>query len=276
MSNINENIFQNFCLLSQKVQGIQKKIEKETVTPEVREELHKELEGVQSSLETLRQNALHTQSHVNNQFSQLDEMDKQVISLYREIEERFEECEISLISKEALELSSSLGSGKMTQVAKKIDSIKHNVHFLFQHRRPSLQHRKIIHLALKLVDHASDLLKEGHPPAADHLKTTQILQTLLTEILQRIEPFPDTQEAELVMELYEIADLIYQKQETEGLLKLKLIQNKLSKPQQRRLDAMNNSPEELIGSLLEIADGDPCYEWESSSQKEGVLQSLYA
>jgi len=219
----------------------------------VRESLHKKLENLQESAEQLRQNALHTQEQA------LDELEKQIISLYRKVEERFEDYEITLISKEALDLGASLESGKMTYVAKLVDELCHNIHFLFAHRRPSMQHRKIVHLVMKLADQAHEILSTQGKTSKEQIKYIHVLRMLLREAVLRAEMAISVDEGELAMDLYEIADLLYRKKENEGRVHLNLIRSKLTNAQQRRLDAAKNDPEEMISILLEIADGDPCH-----------------
>ncbi len=277
MSHINENIFQNFCLLTKKVQKIQNKVDNQNVTPQIRQSLHKELEGIQGSMDLLRKDAMRAQNQAKQQFMQFDEVESQIISLYRVIEERFEEHEISLISKEAMDLGSTLESGKMFKVAKKVSELRHNILFLFKHRRPSMQHRKIVHLALKLSDHAAEVLLTTGETSKEHLKLIQVLKTLLKEAILRGEMYVYPGDGELAMDLYEIADLLYHKRIHEGRVKLDLIYSKLSRAQQRRLDVASDFPKEMVQILLEIADGDPCLGWEEKpAERESVIHVLQA
>lgn len=276
MTQVNENIFQKFCLISQKVQKMELEINQKNVTPEKRYELHMALESLQGSLEKLRQNASEASSLAKGQFAQLEEMDSQIVSLYRDIEDRFEDYEISLISKGAVDLGSSMESGKMAKVTRVVNNLSHNIHFLFQHRKPSLEHRKIIHLALKLVDHAKELLSMKGDVPKEQMRLIHLLTTLLEEALLRTRQKIPLEEAELAMELYEIADLYYHKKIQEGQVRLNLIRSLLTKSQQRRIDQAQ-SPEEMVQILLEIADGDPCLEWASSTSSSGdVIHVLHA
>lgn len=272
MVQVNENIFQDFCSISKQVQSIQQTVEKKSISPELRVQLHRELEKAQDSLETLRQKAMHTHNQANNQFMQLDEIENQIISLYHGVEEHFEEFEISLISKGALLLGSLLELGNMEKIALKIDTLKQNIHFLFQNRRPSLQHRKIIALALKLAEYA-DVMR-GSPHHKD-LKMVQLFKMLLMEALQKAEIFMDPAEGELAMEIYEIADLLFHQRKNEGLLKLNLIKNKFTKAQNMRIENAKNSEDDLIEALLQIADGDPCIQYGQDSF-ESVIHQLHA
>ncbi len=272
MSNINENIFQEFCKVSQDVQKLQEKVEKSPVNPHARKMLHKELETIQDTIERLRNGAQQTQARALAQFEAIE---TQVISLYREIEERFENYEITLISKGALDLGASLEKGKMFKIAKKITRLEHNIQFLFEHRRPSLQNRKIVQLAVKLMDYAHDALSKKGETSKEQIKLIHVLKMLLQEAVTRMGMIDDPQEQELAMELYEIVDLLYRKETKEGLLKLNLIRSQLSRAQKRRVDAADNDPEQLITILLEIADGDPCLEWELATH-ESVIHALFA
>jgi len=243
-------IFQNFCLLSQSVQEVKNKIDTEEMTQQNRTQLHKEVENIHASLDIFREEAQEMQGHVKAQFSQLEEMESQIISLYREIEEKFEGREISLIARGALTLCSTLEKGDMKAMAKKADSLKQNILFLYKQRRPSLQNRKIIHLAMQMVDHANgSLMKNGK----EHLQLILLLKVLLQESIAKADALADPMEAELAMELYEVADLLYSK-DTQAGLKLNLLLPKLTRAQQDRLNAAN-SEEEKIQILLEIVDG---------------------
>ncbi|MBS0630127.1 MAG: hypothetical protein JSS30_07905 [Verrucomicrobia bacterium] len=272
MSNINENIFQDFCKISQEVQKIQEKVVGSPVNPHARKLLHKELETIQDQLQRLRQGAEQTQVRALAQF---ETVENQVISLYREIEERFENYEITLISKGALHLGTSLENGKMFKISKQITKLQHNIVFLFEHRRPSLKNRKIVQLAVKLMDYAHDALSKKGETSKEQIKLIHLLKMLLQEAVTHIGMADDPVEQELAMELYEIVDLLYRKETNEGLLKLNLIRSKLKSAQKRRIDAAGKDPEQLMTILLEIADGDPCIEWELAS-KESVIHALYA
>lgn len=268
MSHINENIFQDYCKISQDVQKVQQKIASDPVNPHTRKVLFQELETLQDSIDRLRQGAKSTQE----QFARLE---SQVISLYREIEDRFEDYEISLISKEALDLGSSLEDGKMVKIAKQVHSLQYNIQFLFEHRRPSLQNRKIVHLAVKLMDYANAALSSKGETPKEQIKLIHLLRMLLQEAILKIGMADDPREQELAMDLYEIADLLYRKEKNEALMRLNLIRSQLSRAQQRRIDAAGNDSEELISILLEVADGDPCLEWETVT-REPVIQALFA
>lgn len=258
MSHINENIFQDYCKISQDVQKISQRVANDPVNPHTRKTLFQELETLQDSIEQLRQGAKSTQE----QFARLE---SQVISLYREIEDRFEDYEISLISKEALDLGANLEGGKMVKIAKQINSLQHNIIFLFEHRRPSLKNRKIVHLAVKLMDYANAALSLKGETPKEQIKLIHLLRLLLQEAVLRIGMADDPAEQELSMELYEIADLFYRKEKNEALMRLNLIRSQLSRAQQNRLDSVGSDPEELISALLELADGDPCLEWSASA-----------
>jgi len=260
---LSDNIFQNFCALSQKVQKLENKVKYDPVTNEKRAELHKALDNLQGNVEKLRQNAVDTQNRATQLFSQFEEMESQIISLYRKVEEGFEDYEISLITEEAFELTQSLSSGKMANVAKKVNELKSNVLFLFKHRRPSMQHRKIVHLALKLTDYASEMMQSPGMLTKKNLQLIQLLKTLLREAVLKADQMEEPGEALLSMDLYEIAELLYQKKVKEGRLRLNLIFSQLSKAQQARLREASDYPREMVKILLEIADGDPCIQWQN-------------
>jgi len=272
MSQIQENHFQTFCKLSQKVQKIQNQLQTKEVNGETRITLHHELEAIQDQIETLTNSA----AQASASFRQFEEMNRQVISLYRVIEERFEEYEISLISKEAFALTKSLENGRLYKVAKQVEELKHNIHFLFQHRRPSMRHRKIVNLAMKLSYEADDVVATMGKSLADHLKFIIKLRTLLNEAIRNANLTIDFEDGELAVELYEIADLFKDRRMGEGRVRLELIRNRLTRAQRRRLDAASDIPREMIQILLEIAAGDPCIEWEERSEGESVIYSLHA
>ncbi|NGX48232.1 MAG: hypothetical protein K1000chlam3_01622 [Chlamydiae bacterium] len=273
-NNIPDNIFQKFCLLSQKVQKLENQVENERVSPSMRVQMHKQLESLQGSIETLRRNALDAQRQAKQLFMQFEEMENQIISLYRKVEEGFENFEISLITKEAFDLTQSLTKGKMIEIAKKVNELRYNVHFLFKHRRPSMQHRKIVHLALKLSDQADEILQSAGAVSKKNLQLIQLLKVLLKEAVARADSLEDPDQAELAMDLFEIAELFYHKKKKEGFLRLQLIRSLLSPAQQARLDAASDYPKEMVKILLEIADGDPCVEWEE--KKTAVIYNLLA
>lgn len=247
------SLFENFCVLSQKVQKIQKTTAEEKVTPKRRAKMHKELEGLQKQAVTLQETAKQAQSGVQELFRQVEQMESQLISLYRIVEERFEEYEISLIKLDAEDLSNLIGSGKTEKVAKLVHELRHNVNFLFKHRRPSMQNRQVIHIALKLSDHAEEAMQVNGKCNPEHLKMVQVLRHLLHEVhVNEISSDP-----ELAMELYEIADLLYHKKVQEGRVRLDLIRSRLCPTHLKRLEEAAGDPKELVAILLEIANGDP-------------------
>jgi len=272
MSNINEDIFQNFCKISQDVQKIEEIIEKNPVNPTARKMLHKDLETIQDKLQQIKQQAEQTQERALAQFEIIE---NQVISLYRQIEERFEHYEISLISKGALDLGTSLENGKMFKIAKKINRLSHTIEFLFEHRRPSLKNRKIVQLSIKLRDFAQEALSKKGKTSKEQIRLIHLLKTMLREAIMRIGLNDSLEEQELAMELYEVIDLFYRKEKREGFFKLNLLRSQLTNGQRKRIDAAGDDGEELITILLEIADGDPCIEWDAPKQ-ESVICALFA
>lgn len=272
MSQIQENHFQTFCNLSQKVQKIQSEIQTKKVNAKTRVSLHNELESIQDQIETLTENA----AHASAPFRQLKEMNRRIISLYRVIEERFEEYEVSIISKEAFALSKALESGRLFMVAKQVEELKHNIHFLFSHRHPSMQHRKIVNLAIKLSQRADDVVATMGKSLSDHLKFIVKLGTLLNEAIQKADIAIGPEEGLLAEELYEIVDLFESRKCGEGRMRLQLIRNKLTRAQRRRIDATSDIPREMIKILLEIAAGDPCIEWDQRDEIDSVIYSLHA
>lgn len=272
MPQVQENQFQTFCKLSQKVQKIQNQIQTKEVNGQTRVSLHHELESIQDQIEKLTESA----AHASASFRQFEEMNRQIISLYREVEERFEEYEISLISKEAFALSKALENGRIFKVAKQVEELKHSIQFLFQHRRPSMQHRKIVNLAMKLSYEADDVVATMGKSLSDHLKFILKLRSLLKEAVQRANLMINPEEGELAVELYEIADLLESSRMGEGRMRLHLIRNRLTRAQRRRLDAASDIPREMIKILLEIAAGDPCIEWDERREIGSVICSLHA
>lgn len=233
---------------------MQKNADVEKITPKRRMEMHKELEGLQKKAVALQETAKQAQSGVQELFRQVELMENQIISLYRIVEERFEEFEISLIKSEAEDLSNLIGSGKTKTVARLVHELRHNVSFLFKHRRPSMQNRQVVHIALKLSDHAEEAMQVKGKCHPEHLKMVQVLKQLLHETYKNeVESDP-----ELAMELYEIADLLYHKKIEEGRVRLDLLRGRLCPSHLNRIEEAKGDPRELVAILLEIANGDPC------------------
>lgn len=272
MSQVQENHFQTFCKLSKKVLKIQSQIQTKEVNHKARVSLHRALESIQEQIEKVQVQA----AVASNSMSQFEQMNQQVISLYRKIEDRFEEYEISLISKEAFALSKDLQEGRIFKVAKQVEELKHNIEFLFRHTRPTLQHRKIVHLAKQLSDEAEDVLLTQGKSLGEHLQSILKLKTLLQSAVARSNLGFDFEEAELAMELSEIADLFEQGKRGEGRMRLNLIRGRLTRSQKRRLDGAVDLPREMVKILLEIAAGDPCLAWDEKADNESVIYTLHA
>lgn len=249
MTNVNQNIFKEFWTISTQVQSIQKKVEGHPISFEQRKMIHTHLETLQSSLESLRQQACATHK-------QFEEMEHQIVSLYGQVEEQFENYEISHISKQALELCHSAEAGQLTQLAKKMDTLMHHIHFLFKHRRPSLQHRKIVHIILKLTEHAKNILSSKAPLSQAQVRTLYLLKMLLREAILQAEKAIDPTEAELMMELYEVIALLNQKKTNEALLKLKWLYPLLTAEQKKKIESTKENPQTLLTALLDLTGPD--------------------
>lgn len=256
MEHIDETIFHQFCSISQKVQQIQQTAEKEEITPDLRVELHKELEKAQDSLASLRTGAQKT-TRFMGQASPMDAVEKQIISLYRIVEEGFEKHEIRHISQQALDISHQFEKGEMGYLAQKVDQLKHNIQFLYTTRCPSMKNRKVIDLAKKLVDHSNLVLETKKKLGTAELQRFQLLRGLLQAALQQIELFADPEDAEVAMEMCEIADLLRKRQRGEALVQLQFLRPRLSNDQTRQIDEVAQDSDELARVLLELAGGNP-------------------
>lgn len=252
MSNIKENIFENYFKLSQKIQMFEHRLQNEATTPDLRHALHKELESLQGSLEKLRQMAVETQATSKHFFNQLEEAENQVICLYRKIEEAFENYEITLISKEALELGKGFEKGSLPAIAKKVDDLKHNIQFLFKHRRPSLQNRKIVQLALQLANSVHEAA-QNKTNKTEHFQAIALLRALLEKALLEANEMMSPEESELALELCEIAELYSQKKHQAGNSKLKEIRYLLSAQQQKEIDKALLDNQNMQDVLLSLA-----------------------
>lgn len=152
-----EALFQNFCLLSQKVQKLAQEINQKNVTPDLRIVFHHRVEKLQNLLVKLRK---------KGRCAALDELEEQIICLYRDIEDRFELHEMNLISAEALKLGTSMALGKKSRTQKALKDLCFTIEFLTENRMPSMKHRETINLALDLV-HDAQLLCMGKAAASD-------------------------------------------------------------------------------------------------------------
>lgn len=228
MNNVKQNTLKEFWAICSNVQTLQKKAEEEQICSKKRLALHSQLEKLQSSLDILRQQATFAQESFK-------EVEKQIVSLYRTIEDKFDAYEISHISGQALALCSSMESGQVIRLAKRMDELLHSIQFLFQHRRPSFQHRKIIHIILKLTEEAKAILGSKNPLSKAQTKTLHLLKMLLREAILQAEKAVDPTRGELALNLYEIGELFYQKKDKEAHVRLNLIYPLLSTEQRKQL-----------------------------------------
>lgn len=272
MSQIQENHFQIFCKLSQRVQNIRSQLDTQEIDQEARLSFHVELESIQDQIATLNADAACTQRC----FQQFEEMNGQIISLYREVEEQFERREIAMISKGASALGKALRGGKLFGVAAKVQELKHNIHFLFQRRRPSMGDRKIIHLAMQLSKAAEAAVSTQGKSLDGQLPLIQKLSTLLEEAIMRANLMLTPEEGELAMELCEIAELFEQRKLGQARMRLNLVRNYLTRAQQRRLDAVSDLPKETARALYQLATGSPCLEWDQRDETDAIIYTLHA
>lgn len=274
---LSNNLFSNFCSISKKVQEMQTKITSTPIDSKERYEMHKELETLQDALIRLREEANFTQKQANLQFSQMEEVEKQIITLYRVIEERFEAHKITLISTEALEIGNFVEAGKMVKVAKRIATMKYNIEFLYKQRKPSIKNRTIVNLALKMADHATALVENRQGISNDQIRCVYFLKDMLHRLMQLSEEMMDPAQAELAMEFHAVADLFLEKRGGEGRLRLDLLRSRLSKGQRRLIDAVKNCPKRLVQMLRDLADDLPFIQLEQpEKQRAEIIQLLPA
>lgn len=253
MTDVNPNIFKSFCELSQQLQSVEGEIKSKSVSPQARENLHRQVEGIQSQLESLRLSAKATKEIAQSQFDEIDETEKRVVGLYRDIEDRFEEYEVSLIAREALCLSNDLENGEMVKVAKHVDALKYNIQYLLYHRRPSMKNRKIVYLAQELAAKALAIMSgKLSVDEATKLHVILMLRQLLNESLERAEIRPAEFDLGLAEEIFEVAGLYYRRQRDEGRLKLNALMHLLTEEEKDAfLNA--NSTEERVRILLRVS-----------------------
>lgn len=253
MNNNIESLFRDYCNVSQRVQLFEEKLNNADVSSEMRPELHIELETLHTELESLQQTALKAGSTFSGQLATISE---QVVSLYNQIEERFEKYEVTLIAREAIDLGSLVEKGQMTRVAALADQLKGHIQFLFSERLPSLQNRKIIQLAEKLADQVS--ISQESKAKLYSIQLIGMLRALIQETMTHAEEVLAPEEAELVMELYEIADLYSHHYASEARQKLKPLLHRLPSQARHCLEDSLSSEEcanQLIGIAQEITRG---------------------
>ncbi len=243
MNNNIESLFRDYCSISQRVQLFEEKLKNADVSSEMRPELHNELEVIHTELEGLQQITLKA----GNAFSaQLVTIQEQVVSLYGQIEDRFENYTVTCIAREALKLGSLIENGQMTRVAALADELKGHIQFLFSERLPSLQNRKIIHIAQKLAEAG---VSQESKAKLYSIQLIGMLKALIQEAIEQTEQLLPPEEAELAMELYEIADLYSHHYATEARHRLKPLLHRL--PAHRLQGDL--SDEEYANRLIEVA-----------------------
>lgn len=246
------NTFKNYCKISQEIE-VFKKVLSQDVSSEKRNKLHRDLEKIQDRLSALHQTAENTQGSATRFFGSLQAMEAEVVSLYGAIEDRFEETEVSTIASEALKLGSELEKGRLTDVARLVHDLRGHIQFLFKHRQPSLHNRKILQLTLKLADGAAALAIGG--PSNSKLYCFQLiamLKTLVERTTEQLQRVLDPEEAQLAIDLYEVADLFYHHYKEQAKQRLKELLARLPASKQNALNAIK-SDEEKAKLLIAIA-----------------------
>lgn len=247
MIQINQNIFQNFYKISQEFTEIKNRVENEKISAEKRVKCYEDLEHLQNSLQQL--DPYRERACATSKFSQFAELNNQIISLYKAIEDQFEEHNINLISRSALEIGESFESRNLSILAKKVDSLKSNIQFLFKNYRPTLKNRKIVTLAGKIADEVSKYLVDKN--VSKHMQMVNMLKSLLQEAIQRAEMTLNPASEELV----EIAELYFHGRDEEATHWLKYLIYRFGPKEQRALEEAD-SKEELISLLLDLAHTD--------------------
>lgn len=243
-----DSIFSNFCNVSKRLQTFKTQLQNSKVSNETRLKCHRELEQIQTLSGEVLQTAQAAGSAVAGQ---LAAMNQEIISTYSEIENRFEDYEVSLIAKDALDLGTLLEKGQMTQVAAAVDKLKGRIQFLSENRRPSLQSNKIIHLANKMAQQA--ILPHAERAKLYSLKLVQMLRSMIEETMTQTEELLFPEEAELIMELYEIADLFAHHHLNDARRRLRPLLDCLPKHAQKCMDELDS--EKCAQLLIDIAQG---------------------
>lgn len=241
-----DSVFNNYCNISQKLQSFKEQLQSSKLSNETRLTCHRELEMIQTQSEEVLQTAQATGSAVAGQ---LAAMNQEIVSMYGEIENRFEDYAVTLIAQDALDLGALLEKGLMNQVAAVVDRLKGRIQFLYKERRPSLQSNKIIQLAAQMAEQA--IAPVAKRAKLYSMQLIQLLRAMIQETMERAQQLMFPEEAELVIELYAIADLYSHHHVEEGKKRLRAILNLLPKRAENCFHAL--SPSKSAELLIEIA-----------------------
>jgi hypothetical protein len=248
MENV-ENTHKDYWAAAQRINSFEMNIKTTAVGSEERQKLHGELDAIYEEIEAMQTGAMKTNGVV---LPLLAQMREQIISLYGKVEEFFENHSVSCIAQEALHLSLLLTRGETAKAALLSARLKGKIQSFTDERLPSLHNRKILALAQKLSREAEEP-EEGRTRIY-HLQLTQLLKTLVEENLEKTRAFLYPEEAELAMELYEVAELYSRHEEQQAWQKLRTLLYKLPSLQVSQFSQRDLSPQEKAALLTQMAD----------------------
>jgi hypothetical protein len=242
-----ENTFKDYWSISQSINRFETDLKTTSVDAQERQSLHRQLDTIYEALEALQAEAAKTNAVVLPLLAQIQQ---QLIGLYGKVEEFFENHSVSSIAGGALQLSSLLATGKMDKATQFATYLKEQIKNFSSQRLPSLHNRRILALAEKLSNQAQD--PQESKAKLYCLQLTHLLKTLVEENLEKVRSFLYPEEAELAIELYEIAELYGEYQEQKGWQKLRPFLYRLPSLEAKGFSAL--SSKEKAALLTELAD----------------------
>ncbi len=174
----------------------------------------------------------------------LKEVEEKIVHLYGRIDSLSVAYEITLVKKEVEDLEASLGAENSVRICKAVDSLKTHLFILCSSHALSKEDLPLIARARKLVKNAECAL-EGSI-SFEHARLNSMKRAFREELLGR-----DEDDLE-VMELFEVADLLYHHHTAEALSRFHALPQK-AQDAVRQETCLEKEPLQAVRHLIALA-----------------------
>ena len=194
------------------------------ITEELHEEIIHELDVVHDNLSKCETTAAKT-----NLFAQsfLRELQEKAVFLYGKVDDSFHQHEIEVIKEEAESLDLTLKQRDLLRLTRMIESLKSHINHLLESYRPDMSERHVVNFAKTTLERAEALL-EG-----------------------RVLEMPEMDPEEIQEILEELAEYLG----SNDKISLRLLMNRLSPDQKKRILSYMTDPQDLLSCLLHDVEG---------------------
>ncbi len=205
--------FKDYALLRQNLEEVEDALTEQLLPSKQLKSLNAKVDQSLLLLSSLRQEDDHLGEET------LSALEDRMIVLYGIIHNRYFDSELLSLIEQAKELNQYLKNNVLTTINSSIDDLKKGVARYKKDFRPDLKQKKILHLLDQFISHFN--------------KESESLESLIQQ-MEQIYLFFDLsvlsqEQADFIIDLFEVLDLIERKQSTEASRKLFRVYPELAK-----------------------------------------------